>query len=776
MSPISASPERPRAAHWFTADRPIAARVEDRLGRRRFAEAIASAVTSWRGRDSLVIALYGVWGSGKSSIKNMVLETLRDGPGEKVNIAEFASWQFANREKLTASFFDQVGITLGRGDVASREARGRLLRRWKRYAAYLRASSNLVTLLRTPTAWAAGILAVLFMTFALSEAKWLAWLISLLLLAFATILNFSSSFAERIVAFLEVGLDIGRKTLEEVKGELAEALKALTLPVLVVIDDLDRLTPAEILEMFQLVKANADVPNVVYLLLFERTTVEKSITKLLEVDGRDYLEKIVQVGFDVPAIERTRLEKVLFEGLNQALFTDQGIADRFDGRRWQNLFLGALKPYFETLRRVNRFLSTMSFHASLFQGQGAFEVNPVDLVGLEVLRMFEPDVYRALPLAKDTLTTLPHSSSGATEQEERRKIAEALIERASSDRRTEVREMMRQLFPTIESALGGTNYSGSSMAGWLRELRVCTPEVFDRYFSLTIPEGDISQAVLERILALSADRDALRAEFESVSGQGLLGVLLERLDPYKETVPVGNAVPFITALFDISELVPNERHGFFEIAPAMYATRLAYWILKREPSAERRSEILRSAIRDSHGLRLPVRFVTLEVQAAEKKTEESKERLLRSEDLEALKRLCVDKIVTSAANGTLIENPDLLGILYRWKEWAGDDPAKAWTTRVAETPEGALRLAKAFMSKSIIQSFGDYGGRVQWYVRLSDVESFIRPETLEEKLSTLDPSTLGPEDRRAVEALHEAMDRRRQGKPDRDGLRRLNDD
>ena len=67
-----------------------------------------------------------------------------------------------------------------------------------------------------------------------------------------------------------------------------------------VIDDVDRLTPQEIQELFQLIKANADFPNVVYLVLFERTTVENSVEKVLEVDGREYLEKIVQVGFDLP--------------------------------------------------------------------------------------------------------------------------------------------------------------------------------------------------------------------------------------------------------------------------------------------------------------------------------------------------------------------------------------------------------------------------------------------------------------------------------------------
>jgi len=65
------------AEHLFSADRPIRSRDEDQLYRRKFAEELASAVRRWKGKDSLVIALYGPWGSGKSSIKNMVIDALR---------------------------------------------------------------------------------------------------------------------------------------------------------------------------------------------------------------------------------------------------------------------------------------------------------------------------------------------------------------------------------------------------------------------------------------------------------------------------------------------------------------------------------------------------------------------------------------------------------------------------------------------------------------------------------------------------------------------------
>ena len=78
------------ASFWFSDDRPIRRRDEDQLGRTGFAAAIAKAICGWRGQESLVIGLHGQWGSGKSSVKNMVRETVEEESGKPVRVVEGA--------------------------------------------------------------------------------------------------------------------------------------------------------------------------------------------------------------------------------------------------------------------------------------------------------------------------------------------------------------------------------------------------------------------------------------------------------------------------------------------------------------------------------------------------------------------------------------------------------------------------------------------------------------------------------------------------------------
>jgi predicted KAP-like P-loop ATPase len=371
----------------------------------------------------------------------------------------------------------------------------------------------------------------------------------------------SSKVAEQGSEVLAAQAEAGNRNLSTIKQDLSETLRAFETPILIVMDDVDRLSTEEIRLLFQLIKANADFPNLVYLLLFQRDIVEKSLEAIAPISGREFLEKIIQVGFDVPLIERPRLERVLFDGLNN-LLANESVARHFDQQRWGNIFIPGLRPYFETLREVRLFLATLAFHISLFRGSGSFEVNPVDLIALEVLRLSEPEVYRQLPAAKSALTDPRDSGSQSrSEQEEARMVMESIVVQASESNRSRVREILKQLFPRIEWVFGGSHYGAGIDEQWFRNLRVCHPKLFDRYFHLTIPEGEISQADLDRILSLVSERDELVTEFRVLNQRGLLSVTLDRLEAYKEKINLQYAVPFVTALFDIGDELPDDPGG-----------------------------------------------------------------------------------------------------------------------------------------------------------------------------------------------------------------------
>ena len=746
--------------HQFSADRPITSRKEDLLGRSDFTESLASAIKGWTGNDSLVIALYGPWGSGKSSIKNMVLESLHTSKDDCPFIIEFNPWQWGGQEQLAEAFFQEIGFALGRADT-SKEGKKRVAK-WQTYAAYLKAGSFLAGGLRSALSLIFVIVGLIGVG-AVFVNRLTLIIVSAIFLLVAAVIKWGGEFADKISTALAARFEERKQSLPEIKNELVELMQDLNKPFLVVMDDVDRLSSDEIKLLFQLVKANADFPNMVYLLLFQRNIVENSIEDFAPITGREFLEKIIQVGFDIPCIERTRLEKVLFAGLDK-LLADEKVGQRFNTQRWGNIFIPGLHPYFNTLRDVHRFLGTLSFHISLFKNTGSFEVNTIDLIALEVLRVFEPEVYKLLHSAKSALTELRDTNLSKDANDHTRNIVEAVVNQAHQENRTQVKIILKQLFPPAERVLGGSIYGPDYGEQWFRDLRVCHPDVFDRYFHLTIPEGDISWADLERILSLAGNRESLADEFRSLNQRGLLGIALDRLEAYKEKIDIQHAIPFITALMDVGDELPEESSGWFTIES--HASRIIHWYLKQEKDVVKRGNILKEAIKNTVGLYLPVMKTSIEDNKQERQ-KDPEAFIVAEDDLKDLKEICVKKIRQAAAeSGTLMSHSKMAYILYGWRRWTSPEEPGKWVIQLVESLKGVLSFLVAFLSQSKSQGTGDYVYRTHWRISLKSIEDFVPADIIEEKIKGLKIEEFSEKEQLAIRAFQKALKRREDGKPD----------
>jgi len=738
----------PSLKHPFSSDRPISNCTEDLLGRLPFAKSMTEAIKGWREKDSLVIALYGQWGSGKTSLKNMIVESFSAGKQKGPLVVEFNPWHWSGRDQLLKAFFHEIGVALGHSDTTS--AGTERAEKWNRYGAYLSMGASISASLKE--------------------------ILPLLGIPGASLL---CGMAEQGLAKSSQAIQDGAKglteekettasSLYELKRDITENLRSLKRPILIVMDDIDRLTADEIRILFQIVKANADFPNLIYLLLFQRDIIEQSLNKAQGIiSGKDFLEKIVQVGFDIPLIERSKLERVLFAKLDE-LLTSLGDNERFDNRRWGNIFLPGIRPYFQSLRDVNRFIATLSFHISLFRNAESFEVNPIDLITLEVLRVFESDVYQRIPNAKSVLTNNTDSSHHSNEQKEIDKaLIQSIIDQAPPDNQQYVKEILKELFPRIAGMLGGYGYGSGFGDGWYRDLRVCHPDVFQRYFHFSIPEGDISQHDLDRILKNAGDHDKLVGEFRALNERKLLGTALDRLESYKEKIDIQHAHAFITAIFDIGDELPENPPGFFVFGPDTHAYRIIFWYLKREKDVVIRAAILKKAMKASKGLYLPIYCAQSEIDKQER--QKSPDMFLVAEkDVEALKAICLSRISAAAKSGLLQNHTKMLNILYCWRIWKSVEAPQAWVKRLIRSREGLLIFLKSVLQQSSSQGIDDYVAKITWNIRLKTIEDFVPVDLLDKEIRSIAVNKITTEEKRAVDAFHKALKRRQAGRSDDD--------
>lgn len=663
-------------------DRPISTSKEDILGRSKFAKDLAKAIVDWKNKDSLILALNGNWGTGKTSIKNMVVEVLTV-QTTKPSVLEFNPWQVSGFDQLAESFFDEIGIVLGINDK-------RLLQIWNAYRARFFLTKSILELFSGGLKWLlTGSAAILFLS-AHSQAF---PAIKIGTNIFATLLFLAGLFEWFTAKVSEYLAMRNKKSLSDVKDSLAEKLLQASKPVLIVVDDIDRMPENQIPLLFQLIKANADFPNIVYLLLFQKDIIATALNKQYS-QGSEFLKKIVQIEFAVPNPDTAQVHATLFNGLD-SLVTQGAVEKSFNHKRWSAIFASGLKPYFSNLRDVKRYLSSLAFTVESFKNGDSFEVNIVDLIALETLRLFEPDVFAFLPQIKDTLL----ATGFAREKEISKRNIETLFTKAIN--KEAVRETLKELFPRAELGEWGTS---SADEEWTRTARICCPNFFDRYFRTTISPTEVTQKEIDDFLATINDIQLTIGKLKDIQARGRIELFFEHLDSYKTTIPFEKIEPFITALFDYADALPETR-AFFGIGGSTYAWRIVYWCLLQVKDVAQRETILKTALNATKGITLPITTIALE-DSRQSKGDPQEKRIISEANFQAFTQLGLTIIRKHQED--LLKIPGLAGILYRWQEWTKNDEVTNWLKQQITKETSFFELLKALVHTTLSQSSGDY--------------------------------------------------------------------
>ena len=732
------------ARHIFDDDRPIKSAREDVLGRRGCAEGIARAIRSWDGHESLIVGIYGPWGSGKTSVLNMIAETLCSEPDDDHFLRTFNPWEVGDRRAVSRAFFDEVGAALGRADP-TRSGTKRLAK-WEEYATRL-------DILAASAEGSAAILA--------AQGSLPPWLGALLLGGLA-----SARVVKAGRTALKARSEIARRDLVDIHRELRVLMDSLERPVVVVMDDLDRLEPPEVARMIQLVKANGDFPKLVFVLAFQRDVVERALAEAIKVDGPSFLEKIVQVSIDLPAIARNRLGDLVVEGLRRILpFARDSAGPGPDERRWRGLYLSGIGEYLTTLRAVKRYLATLAFYRGLFQAGDQLEVNPVDLAVLEALRVFEPAVYHGLSRENELLTGGAFATVfDKVGVEPRYASADAIRNSAPEDRRRRVDTLLSNLFPAYGSAVRREELHGD-LEGWERERRVCSTTFFDRYFCYALSDSDISEEELSHFISLTPRIDEVRATTQDLLRRGLLAMALGRLVPRVDDVPDEGIPAFLTVLFDTGDALEALEGNEYPWGSGMAANILADRLLSRVGSEGVGPAWVVPALERSSGMIFPVRFAA-GLRGRSEDAEEPRGRpLLSAEQTERVCASALGRLRSAANDGSLGGRASLLWLLFRWRDLTGSlDEPRRWAIAFTSQPTGALRLVASALHFATRSSLAIGDEEQIPTVNLGEIEKFIDLAKIAGFLGTIDQSSVSQRDQLAVEVFEKEW-RRRQRRP-----------
>ena len=552
----------------LNSDKALLNKEDDKFNRYGFARRIAETIKRRKESECLVIGIYGAWGEGKTTLLNFIgIELSTEYPD--LIVTRFNPWRFSGEEELIRGFYEELANEVVAADLPDEE-------KSKNKKIKLSVDKQ-----KEP----------------LKENKEL----------YGGVLKNYGKFGELIGlgdALESLGSKISSVTIEILKDRLEKFLEEKKKRLVIVIDDIDRLDRDEVNSIFRLVKLNADFQNTIYILSFDEGMVSRMIGSRYggEGAGINFLEKIIQVPLQIPKAHPENLRIFSLNLISEILDDLELMPDDGEARRFGELFNPYILKRLNTPRMAIRYANILNYSLPILKG----EVNTVDLMLIEGLRIFYPDHY---VLVRDNPDLFlkgfrnPYNSGQKAEAAEKLKMCLAdAADDLSGDEKNAVEKLLCELFPRLNEAFDHGSNSERNSVHWIRERRVCSESYFHRYFTFGLLRNELSDKALDDfIMTVEKLQDEIGFElFQDITNDIDLDILISSLR-YRENSfawEVGARISKYLSWISDNLLRDESRLNFFS-SPFEQAAIFIYRLVNRykqdEPILSLVNEIIRTA-------------------------------------------------------------------------------------------------------------------------------------------------------------------------------------
>lgn len=320
---------------------------KDLLDYKSFIDSLYNLIIVSNPKKSFKIGLIGPWGSGKSSVVRELQRKLESNEFNNTKIIWFSCWGHLDEKSAIKSLIKDIIDKVEIGYLSSDEK--------KIYNSYIDKMMSVAN-------------------------------------------NFSP-----------LGLDLSYpynndEVISDFEKSVSQNLKNTNSKLLIVIDDLDRVSDKEIDIMFRCVANYFNLKNTIFLMCYDENYVRK-IKK--ESYGMDYFDKVLNMKLYMPIIDKKVISDIFEKSLNNLYEiyvknSNLNIELEFDNAevdRFKNSVISRVGSGFSNLREMKNFINIIS----VYMKESFFGLNAFDFIAIKFLEFKSELLYRKIYQKKDEL-------------------------------------------------------------------------------------------------------------------------------------------------------------------------------------------------------------------------------------------------------------------------------------------------------------------------------------------------------------------------------------
>ena len=301
-------------------------------------------------------------------------------------------------------------------------------------------------------------------------------------------------------------------SMQEERERLKDTITKIKKPIIVFVDDVDRLQKEELLTLMNLVRDTADFQNVFYIIAADKEHIFNCLEDCNISNPAKYLKKIINYEFMLPANDGLVMT-ILQQELNSIL--SKYIKDKDEQKRERNLskIVNSIVTYpnikyiFCNVRDVKRILNDYLLTLSIIKSNSEEDIDYKDLFLLVIVKTLCPNVYKSLRDNDDQLLCLSNNIYTLKSEVQADKELDNLIMAAAKTTNEE-----KAKYRTIDETLSNSQKTNEDLVvNALRnmfnnqrtdgdEIRIKYKESYYRYFTGQLKRNQLSSLESKEVL------------------------------------------------------------------------------------------------------------------------------------------------------------------------------------------------------------------------------------------------------------------------------------